>query len=191
MNGLDQIKLTTQRHLTYLGVYPGKASAQCADALRFLNQVDNPFTRKNLSGHITASAWIVDPSFEKTLLINHGTLNLWMQPGGHIDAGEYPAEAAAREAKEETGLESLMIHPPGLFDVDIHAIPNNPGKEEPEHLHYDLRYLMVAESQQININRAEVKEARWVSLRDIVNNPENYLESIVRMANNTLERQTT
>ena len=29
---------------------------------------------------------------------------MWLQPGGHIDSGEMPWEAALREAREETGL---------------------------------------------------------------------------------------
>jgi 8-oxo-dGTP diphosphatase len=32
--------------------------------------------------------------------------NLWNGPGGHLEAGESPLEAAKREMKEETGLEA-------------------------------------------------------------------------------------
>lgn len=41
---------------------------------------------------------------EKLLLIHHKKLDLWLTPGGHIDPGELPHEAAVRECFEETGV---------------------------------------------------------------------------------------
>ncbi|MDE2143958.1 MAG: NUDIX domain-containing protein, partial [Elusimicrobia bacterium] len=47
----------------------------------------------------------------KVLLIKHKKLGLWLAPGGHIDEGETPDEAALRELKEETGLEADFAVP--------------------------------------------------------------------------------
>ncbi|MCL5413284.1 MAG: NUDIX hydrolase [Candidatus Marsarchaeota archaeon] len=38
----------------------------------------------------------------KILLLKHKKLGVWLYPGGHIEEGEMPTEAAIREAKEET-----------------------------------------------------------------------------------------
>ncbi len=40
----------------------------------------------------------------KVLLIKHKKLGIWLNPGGHIDEGELPHEAAEREFFEETGI---------------------------------------------------------------------------------------
>lgn len=48
----------------------------------------------------------------KVLLIKrkgpHGT-GTWSTPGGHLDFGETPEQCAAREAKEEVGLDVLDV----------------------------------------------------------------------------------
>ncbi|MDA1079115.1 MAG: NUDIX domain-containing protein [bacterium] len=41
---------------------------------------------------------------DKTLLILHKKLNKWLCPGGHMEAGELPHQAAEREFLEETGM---------------------------------------------------------------------------------------
>ena len=59
--------------------------------------------------HVTASGIVVGR--RGTVLHRHKRLGIWMQPGGHIDAGETPDEAARREATEELGL--AVAHPGG------------------------------------------------------------------------------
>ena len=62
----------------------------------------NPFSRLNVVGHITASGLVIKDDL--ALLIYHPYIKQWMQPGGHIDNGEEPIEAAIREVYEETGV---------------------------------------------------------------------------------------
>ena len=66
-------------------------------------------------------------------------------PGGHGEPGERLGEQVAlREAREETGINGLSLHPeaPQPLDVDVHDIPARAGEEA--HRHLDLRYLLVA-----------------------------------------------
>jgi mutator protein MutT len=54
-----------------------------------------------------AGAVIRDPA-GRLLLVRRGhapSADLWSVPGGRIEPGESPAEAAVREVREETGLE--------------------------------------------------------------------------------------
>jgi len=101
----------------------------------------NPFSRFTKEGHITASGLVVENG--KVLLIFHSHIKRWLQPGGHIDAGETPIDAAIREVYEETGLVcELAAGSCDPLDIDVHIIPSNPSKGEEEHLHIDLLYLL-------------------------------------------------
>lgn len=93
-------------------------------------------------------------------MIFHPYLQKWLQPGGHIEAEETPAEACIREVLEETGLQT-RLHPwhennSQPFDINIHTIPANPKKQEPQHLHYDFRYLLQAENSD-SVTESELK----------------------------------
>ncbi|HKK72996.1 MAG TPA: NUDIX hydrolase [Candidatus Krumholzibacteria bacterium] len=94
-------------------------------------------------GHFTASAFVLSPAQDSLLLVHHSKLRRWLQPGGHVEAGDTdPLAAARREVLEETGLDRLAPIRHGLLDVDVHEIP--PRADEPAHLHLDLRFAFVA-----------------------------------------------
>lgn len=97
--------------------------------------------RSSLDGHLTASALVVDARRERALLTHHRKLGRWLQLGGHCDGDANLAHVALREAIEESGIADLAVLPTPI-DLDIHPIPARPG--EPEHLHYDTRFVVLA-----------------------------------------------
>ncbi|QWD99835.1 NUDIX domain-containing protein [Polynucleobacter sp. JS-Mosq-20-D10] len=102
---------------------------------------ENPLSRLNVTGHITASGLVIKDDL--VLLIYHPYIKQWFQPGGHIDDGESPIEAAIREVYEETGI--LCESTDGQLDpvdIDLHEIPANPKKGEGAHLHIDLLFVL-------------------------------------------------
>lgn len=108
---------------------------------RLILQSKNPLSRANRLGHITASGLVIHDN--KVLLIFHPFIKRWFQPGGHIDEGELPVDAAIREVYEETGFVcGSDSEVPELIDIDIHEIPDNPKKGEGPHLHIDLLYRL-------------------------------------------------
>lgn len=116
-------------------------------------------------GHLTGSAFILDAAGSRWLLVHHRRLGLWLQPGGHGEPGETdPLAVALREAVEETGLAGLRPHPsaPVPFDLDVHRIPAR--REEPEHLHLDIRYLLVAPAGAAPRASAESRGIGWFPL---------------------------
>ncbi len=135
---------------------------------RFLTLLESAgaYHRLHLPGHITGSAWIVDPGRTQTLLVHHAKLNKWVQPGGHADGDENILAVALREAEEETGLTRLRVVP-DFFDIDIHAIPARP--ELGEHDHYDVRFLFEADSTDPIAISEESHDVKWIPLNELEN----------------------
>ena len=84
---------------------------------RFLSLLsDTPcFERTHLPGHITGSAWIVDPSCSQVLLVNHAKLNKWVQPGGHADGDENILFTVVERERLDEVLKKLKDELPTSF----------------------------------------------------------------------------
>jgi ADP-ribose pyrophosphatase YjhB (NUDIX family) len=116
-------------------------------------------------GHFTASAFILSPERDALLLIFHGKLARWLQPGGHVDPDDRDLLAAARrEAAEEVGLPELELLSPAPFDLDVHDIP--PLRGDPAHRHYDVRFLFRAPTREARA-ASDAKAVRWVPLSEL------------------------
>jgi len=101
-----------------------------------LNRLVDPFDQDADPVHVTGSAIVVGS--RGTVLHLHKRIGVWMQPGGHLEPGEAPWEAALRETWEETGLP--VCHPEGgerLVHLDAHPAG--------AHFHLDLRYLLLSD----------------------------------------------
>lgn len=130
---------------------------------RFLAEIDRlarPFDEHADPTHVTTSAVVVGP--RGVLLHRHKRLGVWMQPGGHVDAGETPEDAVVREVREETGI--AVAHPAGgprIVHVDVH--PGGRG-----HTHLDVRYLLEAGDAEPCPPPGESQEVRWCSWDEAV-----------------------
>ncbi|MXQ14448.1 NUDIX hydrolase [Microvirga makkahensis] len=139
---------------------------------RQIQNGDAIHSRSTFPGHVTTSAFILDPAGQRVVLIHHRSLARWLQPGGHYEAPESLEDAALREAFEETGVRGLMLDPwhdqAGLpIDVDSHLIPARPQKGEPEHWHHDIRYVLRAEEGGLDPDPSEVHGAEWRAVAEL------------------------
>jgi 8-oxo-dGTP pyrophosphatase MutT (NUDIX family) len=136
--------------------------------LALLEQTLKPFSRRQFHpGHITCTALVFDPQGRRVLLVHHHRLRRWLLPGGHVEESDGSlADAAQREAMEET---SVRIAPAGLArltGMDVHGIPAHKRKKEPFHLHHDLIFAFSAESDAI-ARSEEAPDVTWCALEDL------------------------
>jgi 8-oxo-dGTP pyrophosphatase MutT (NUDIX family) len=72
---------------------------------------------------------------------------------------------ALREAEEETGLPQVTPVSHEIFDLDVHLIPAR--KSDPDHYHYDVRFLMVADMNHDLTISHESHDLAWITISDI------------------------
>lgn len=134
------------------------------EIIKFVMSNNDCFERANQKGHITGSCWLLNPERNKVLLTHHRKLNKWIQLGGHAEGENDIIAVAIREAQEESGIDGIKCLSENIFDVDIHKIPAY--KNDPEHWHYDIRILLMAESENYIVSQ-ESKDLSWKSMEQI------------------------
>jgi 8-oxo-dGTP pyrophosphatase MutT (NUDIX family) len=155
--GRDEVVAGLREAVT---AFDAATEREVASRARFLAELDrlaDPFSRDDDPVHVTGSAIVAGR--RGTVLHWHKRMGGWMQPGGHIDPGETPWEAALRETCEETGLP--VRHPasgPLLFHLDAHPAG--------AHFHLDLRYLLTAADDDPAPPPGESQQVRWFTLAE-------------------------
>lgn len=157
---------------------------QVARFVEFLHSHADVFRRGHDEGHFTGSAWLVSADGQRALLMYHRKLGRWLQPGGHADGDTDLARVALREAQEETGIAGLRVKD-NIFDLDRHRIPARAN--EPEHWHYDVRYVVNTSVTEAFAANEESLGLAWRPI-DAIAQDEQADESLRRMARKWLSR---
>ena len=96
--------------------------------------------------HLTASALVLSSDGDRVLLGLHRKVGRWLQMGGHLEAADRSLSGAAlREAREESGVEGLVLLAGGPVRLDAHPV-RCAGPAEPERIHLDVQYAAIAPS---------------------------------------------
>ncbi len=132
------------------------------DMINFIKANPDCFERFLETGHVVASAIVLNKDRSKVLLMHHAKLDLWVQLGGHCDGDPDVLAVAIREAQEESGIMSIRPVHDKIFDIDIHLIPEN--KKEKTHYHYDVRFLLQVVGDEQLVQNSESKELRWIDI---------------------------
>ncbi|MFQ3275376.1 MAG: 8-oxo-dGTP pyrophosphatase MutT (NUDIX family) [Candidatus Nanohaloarchaea archaeon] len=137
-----------------------------------------------------AGAFIVKD--DEVLLLRHKKYGVWLQPGGHVEPGETPDEAAVRETMEETGLEVEVVGEEEAFDnfsaVDLPQPFNiNLHEIEEGHWHLDFQYLVKIVGERDNDYEYDDEDMKWFSEEDLRSDeydmPENVKKSALKLLN--------
>lgn len=155
---------------------------------QFLAETKNAYDRSNLTAHVAADAWIVNPARTHVVLVEHGAYKQWLAPGGHCDGDPDVRAGALREAMEEAGLVNLKpLLNGGIFDLNsghVRLRRKSNGSIEPAHLHFDVCFAFEAPDNAPLIVSDESTDLRWVAVKDIANM--NYYPDHMRRVEKTL-----
>lgn len=130
-----------------------------ARMLQFLSDHDDCFERSCIPGHFTGSSWLLNRERTHALLLHHKKLDMWLQLGGHCDGDADILATAIKEAQEESGILGIKALSEDIFDIDIHSIPAR--KNDPEHEHLDVRFLLAVDSDEEIVQNEESLDLRW------------------------------
>jgi len=126
--------------------------------------------RENEIGHLTSSGFLMNEARDKILMIYHNIYQSWGWTGGHMDGDPDLLGVAIREAKEETGIQSLRLVGEGIASLDVLPVPSHHkrGKYVGVHLHLSVAYVFeVSETERLQMKPDENSGVEWFPLEEL------------------------
>jgi len=152
-----------------IGTYTARGARDFNSARRLIallaRRGDLAYGRDPSDDHITGSAFVVNETGTRLLMMHHTKLDRWLQLGGHCDAIPDVRQTALREAHEESGLKEITPVGDDILDIDAHLVPAR--NAEPAHVHFDVRFLFVASDATPLLRNAESRALAWIAIADL------------------------
>lgn len=139
--------------------------------LHCLKESQDIFRRENTLAHMTASAWVVNPSRDKVLMVYHNLYASWSWMGGHADGERDLLGVALREVREESGAGQIKPISEGIFSLEVLPVNGHEkrGAYVSSHLHLNVTYLLEAKDEQdLKMKPDENSGVAWFDLEDAV-----------------------
>jgi len=131
---------------------------------------DNILTRKNHLAHLTVSAWIVSPDYQKVLMAYHNIYQSYAWLGGQLDGNADIVSVIKKEIQEESGLSEFQLIENQLFSLEVLTVDGHVknGEYVSSHLHLNLTFLCIANPDlPIHIRPSENSQIAWLEVDKI------------------------
>ena len=138
--------------------------------LQQLTSNDQVFLRQSKLAHITVSAWIVNPDYQKVLMAYHNIYQSWAWLGGHADGETDLKHVILKEIAEESGLTAVEFVTPSLFSLEVLTVDGHQkhGHYVSSHLHLNVTYLLQASDDlPLRIKADENSQVAWLKLSEL------------------------
>lgn len=135
--------------------------------LKCINTFDDVLTRNNEIAHMTSSAFVINKSRDKVLMIYHNIYNSWSWTGGHTDGDNDLLKVAIKELEEETGVKDIKILLSSIFSLDVLQVKSHikKGMYVSPHLHLSVAYLIEAnEEEKLVVKEDENSGVKWIPI---------------------------
>jgi 8-oxo-dGTP pyrophosphatase MutT (NUDIX family) len=109
----------------------------------------------------TAIGAVLDPD-GRVLLGRRADIGVWTLPGGIIDPAEHPADAAAREIFEETGV---LAVPETLTSIGVSPLITYHNGDQVQYLEYCFRCRLAGGDARVN--DGELSDVAWHAPDDL------------------------
>lgn len=139
--------------------------------IKFINNNEDSLLRTNLIAHITSSAFVVNKEMDKVLFVHHNIYNSWGWVGGHNDGNSNLLEVAIKEAKEESGVKSIVPFNNEMISLDVIQVENHikNGRYVGDHLHLNATYLLIAnETDILVVKEDENSGVKWFDIDNVM-----------------------
>jgi 8-oxo-dGTP pyrophosphatase MutT (NUDIX family) len=131
------------------------------------------YTRDNIMGHVTSSAWVTNKKRDKVLMVYHNIYDSFCWAGGHNDGDIDSLHVAIKEVSEETGLKESdlkVLNNGNPIDIAMLCVyPHEKrGKWIAPHLHLNLTYAFEAD-EKLSIRKldSENSDVKWLKISDL------------------------
>jgi 8-oxo-dGTP pyrophosphatase MutT (NUDIX family) len=109
--------------------------------------------------HITASCFVFSPDLDRVLLTFHKKGRFWVQFGGHLEPDDTSvAQAALREAREESGVTALRMVGDVPLDLDRHGLGDGFARCA---VHWDVGFAAIAAADTVPAVSDESEDVAW------------------------------